>query len=186
MNFSLRLRSNQVIQNLSLGLALAVLICCSCTATHQASSKYPPITKIEPPENGFFTKQLSFHGILIKAPAVVVDEAMYSAYDRMAIETAHIPNVVSNLAGAGAELHIIGRNQVTTDLPEWRMDKHVPLYEPTYNGNTRDRRTRGMGGLITSCGEENLLNLPSDRYFGNNICMHEFAHNIEGTGMGQE
>src|SRR5208283_3481465 len=55
-----------------------------------------------------------------------------------------------------------------------------------YNGLTRDVRTRGMGGLITSCGEEGLLKLRSDRYFGNDICMHEFAHNIEGTGMGSD
>jgi hypothetical protein len=92
---------------------------------------------------------------------------------------------VSNIALAGGELHIIGRNQVTTDLPEWRQDKHVPLYEPTYDGATRDRRTRGMGGLITSCGEENLLNLPADRYRGSDICLHEFAHEIEGFGIGQ-
>lgn len=152
--------------------------------TNKPASAYPKIEPIDPPENGFFTKVLSFNGILIKAPEVVVDEAMFRAYDRMERETAHIPMVVTNLAAAGAELHIIGRNQVTTDLPEWRQDKHVPLDE--YNGLTRDVRTRGMGGLITSCGEEGLLKLRSDRYFGNDICMHEFAHNIEGTGMGSE
>ena len=154
--------------------------------TTKPAAQYPGIEVIDPPEYGFFTKALSFHGILIKAPAVVVDDAMYRAYDRMALETARIPNVVSNIAAAGGELHIIGRNQVTTDLPEYRMDKHVPLYEPTYNGQTRDRRTRGMGGLITSCGEENLLNLPNDRYRGSDICLHEFAHNIEDAGMGRE
>lgn len=154
--------------------------------TNKPASAYPKIQVIDPPENGFFTKVLSFNGILIKAPAVVVDDAMYRAYDRMALETARIPMAVSNIAAAGGELHIIGRNQVTTDLPEWRQDKHVPLYEPTYNGATRDRRTRGMGGLITSCGEENLLNLPTDRYRGSDICLHEFAHNIEGSGMGRE
>lgn len=141
----------------------------------------PEIQTINPPEDGFFTKLLSFHGVLIKAPSVVVDEALYITYDRMAIETAHLPMVVTNLAAAGAELHIIGRDQVTTDLPEWRQDKHVPLDE--YNGLTRDQRTRGMGGLITSCGEENLLKLPTDRYRGRDICMHEFAHNIEGAGI---
>jgi len=134
--------------------------------TSKPASAYPAIEPIDPPENGFFTKVLSFHGILIKAPAVVVDEALYRAYDRMAVETARIPMAVSNIGAAGGELHIIGRDQVTTDLPEWRQDKHVPLYEPTYNGATRDRRTRGMGGLITSCGEENLLGLPDDRYRG--------------------
>src|SRR5579863_91464 len=148
------------------------------------SQIHPPIQSIDPPEDGFYTKVLSFHGILIKAPSVVTDEAMYIAYDRMATETAHLPMVITNLAAAGAQLHIIGRDQVTTDLPEWRQDKHVPLDE--YNGLTRDQRTRGMGGLITSCGEENLLKLPTDRYRGRDICMHEFAHNIEGAGIPRE
>jgi len=145
------------------------------------SAPRPEIQTINPPENDFFTKVLSFHGVLIKAPSEVVDEALYITYDRMATETAHLPMVVTNLAAAGAELHLIGRDQVTTDLPEWRQDKHVPLDE--YNGLTRDQRTRGMGGLITSCGEENLLKLPTDRYKGRDICMHEFAHNIEGAGI---
>ena len=149
--------------------------------TPQTSPRDAKIEPIDPPESDFFTKQLSFHGILIKAPSVVVDDAMYALYDRMATETAHLPVAVTNLAAAGAQIHIIGRDQVTTDLPEWRQDKHVPLDE--YNGLTRDQRTRGMGGLITSCAEENLLNLPQDRYRGRDICMHEFAHNIEGAGM---
>lgn len=150
-------------------------------AAATAGPSRPKIQPIDPPEDGFFTKQLSFHGILIKAPAVVDDQALYVLYDRMARETEHLPMVVTNLAAAGAQIHIIGRNQVTTDLPEWRQDKHVPLDE--YNGLTRDQRTRGMGGLTTSCAEENLLNLPNDRYRGRDICMHEFAHNIEGHGM---
>jgi hypothetical protein len=95
------------------------------------------------------------------------------------------PMVISNLIAAGAELHIIGRKQVTTDLPEWRQDKHVPLDE--YNGLTRDVRTRGMGGLLTSCGEENLLRLPreEDRYFGRDICLHEFSHCLDQHGLPQ-
>lgn len=142
---------------------------------------HPKIQVIDPPEDGFFTKAISLNGIAIKAPSVVADEALYVAWDRIGRETAHLPTVVSNLAAAGAQIHIIGRNQVTTDLPEWRQDKHVPLDE--YNGLTRDERTRGMGGLITSCAEENLLNLPTDRYRGRDICLHEMAHNIEGEGI---
>lgn len=145
------------------------------------SKSYPKIQAINPPEDGFFTKVISVDGIPIKASSVVVDDALYAAYDRIRMETAHLPMVVANLAAAGAELHLIGRNQGTTDLPEWRQDKHVPLDE--YDGLTRDQRTRGMGGLITSCGEENLLNLQEDRYRGRDICLHEFAHNIEEAGM---
>ena len=170
-------------------LALAAVASCSPAqpVPDQAQTKsvsHPKIQAIDPPEDGFFTKELSFHGILIKAPSVVADEALYVVYDRMARETAHLPMVVTNLAAAGAQVHLIGRDQVTTDLPEWRQDKHVPLDE--YNGLTRDERTRGMGGLITSCAEENLLNLPTDRYRGRDICMHEFAHNIENHGIPRE
>jgi hypothetical protein len=141
----------------------------------------PPIHRLEPPTEGFFAKSLDFGGITIKAPAVVVDEALYAAWDRLQLMLQHQPNITTNLAAAGAELHIIGRDQVTTDLPEWRKDKGVPLAE--YNGLTRDQRTRGMGGLLTSCGEENLLRLKKDRYRGRDICIHEFAHNIRNHGI---
>ncbi len=144
----------------------------------------PKITVINPPAKGFFAKQLDFHGIAIKAPEVVVDEALFAAYGRLSLLVTNLltkqPQVLSNLVAAGAELHIIGRDQVTTDLPEWRHDKGKPLQE--YNGLTRDQRTRGMGGLLTSCGEENLLRLSQDRYRGRDICLHEFSHNILNHG----
>jgi hypothetical protein len=142
------------------------------------------IQTISPPEKDFFTKRLDYYGIPIKAPAVVVDDALYAAYGRLSMLLSNQPIVVSNLVAAGAELHIIGRDQVTTDLPEWRHDKGVP--RPEYNGKTRDERTRGMGGLLTSCGEENLLRLEKDRYRGRDICIHEFSHNIRNHGMPKE
>ena len=144
-----------------------------------------PIRSIDPPEQGFFAKSLDFHGIPIKAPQVVADQALYAAYARLSLLFYGLldtqPMVISNLVAAGAELHIIGRNQATTDLPEWRQDKDKKLAE--YHGLTRDERTRGMGGLLTSCGEENLLCLTNDRYRGRDICLHEFAHNIRNHGI---
>jgi len=139
------------------------------------------ITRLDPPEKDFFTKELICHGIPIKAPDVVADEALFEAYSRMSMELKNLPMVASNLAAAGVEVHIIGRNQVTTDLPEWRQDKGKPLAE--YHGLTRDQRTRGMGGRLTSCGEENLLKLPNDRYHGRDILVHEFAHSIRDYGL---
>lgn len=142
------------------------------------------ITIIDPPEKDFFSKRLDFHGIPIKAHQVVVDEALYAARDRLALLFTNLltkqPLVISNLAAAGAALHLIGRDQVTTDLPEWRHDKGKKLAE--YNGLTRDERTRGMGGRLTSCGEENLLKLAKDRYRGRDICLHEFSHNVLNNG----
>ena len=149
-----------------------------------AQAEKPVISVIAPPEKGFFSKELSFHGIAIKAHTVVSDQALYAAYDRLALMLEHLPLMVTNLVGARVELHIIGKDQVTTDLPEWRQDKGKPL--PEYNGLTRDQRTRGMGGRLVSCGEENLLKLEQDRYRGRDICLHEFAHAIRNQAMSRD
>ena len=134
----------------------------------------PPIILLDPPDQGFFSKRLDYHGIPIKAHKDVADEALYAAYDHLALELGNIPVVCSNLVTAGAELHIVGSNQVTSDMPENHHFKGRP-FERNVN---IDRRTRGVGGLITSCGEENLLKSRNDRYYGSDICMHEFAHDI--------
>jgi hypothetical protein len=144
----------------------------------------PPIVLIDPPEKEFFSKMLDYHGIPIKAHTVVTNEALYIAYDRLSMMLSNLPMVISNLAAAEVALHIIGRDQVTTDLPEWRHDKGRII--PEYNGLTRDQRTRGMGGRLTSCGEENLLKLDNDRYKGRDICVHEFAHAIRNRAMSQD
>ena len=60
-------------------------------------------------------------------------------------------------------------------------DKGKPL--PEYKGLTRDEQTRGMGGKLVSCGEENLLRSAKDRYRGRDICVHEFGHVIRNIGI---
>ena len=59
-------------------------------------------------------------------------------------------------------MHIIGEHQGTSDLPEHRHMKGVDGGYTGEKGVTLDQRARGMGGLQTSCGEENLLDLDSD------------------------
>ena len=165
-------------------LLLALLAATNCALAapgEPPAISSPSIAIIAPPEKGFFAKRLDYEGIVIKAPTNVVDDALFAARGRLLMMLSNLPSVRVKLAAAGAELHIIGRDQVTTDLPEWRHDKGKPLQE--YNGLTRDQRTRGMGGLHTSCGEENLLKLDKDRYRGRDICVHEFAHNILQHGM---
>ena len=157
--------------------AFGLVFSCSAAETR------PPIVTLNPPEQDFFSKEILFRGIPIKAHQVVSDEALYAAYDHLSLLLSNLPVVVTNLVAAKVELHIIGKDQVTTDLPEWRQDKGVKL--PEYNGLTRDQRTRGMGGQLTSCGEENLLKLDNDRYHGRDICVHEFAHAIRNYGLNQ-
>lgn len=164
-----------------------LLLCAgnSLGAAEPASPKIPAIRHLDPPQQEFFSKQLDFETIPIKAHQVVSDEALVAGYARLQSLFAHFGSyreaILGNLAKARVELHIIGRSQVTTDLPEWRKDKGKPLAE--YNGLTRDQRTRGMGGRLVSCGEENLLGLKEDRYFGRSICVHEFAHAIRNHGI---
>lgn len=164
-------------------LVLALLVAPAGTRA-QDSTNIPSVKPIDPPEKDFFSKQLDFQGIPIKAHAVVSDAALREGYQRLDTMLRHLPEIVTNLARARVELHIIGKDQVTTDLPEWHHDKGKPLAE--YNGLTRDERTRGMGGRLVSCGEENLLKLPNDRYRGRDICLHEFAHAVRNFGMSRE
>lgn len=156
-------------------LALGVALATSAEAGSDLSQENV-IAKIDPPEKDFYSKVIYYRGIPIKSSSEVVDEAVFAARDRLAMMLANLPDICENLHTANAELHIIGRNEVTSDLPEWRFDKGKPL--PEYNGLTIDQRTRGMGGRISSCGEENLLKLEKDRYFGRDICVHEFSHCI--------
>ena len=66
------------------------------------------------------------------------------------------PDVLEAMAKNGTRLIIIGKDQVYTDMPEYRNSPN-PEYQ--------NERVRGTGGLdVTSFGEENLLNLPIDRY----------------------
>jgi hypothetical protein len=91
----------------------------------------------------------------------------------------HIPNVRANLIAAGVEVHIIGRKQMLTDLPELRAFKGKRL-----EGRDADQQ-RGISGETVACAEENLLELPDDPYYSMNVdtCVHEFAHAIQLEGI---
>jgi alpha-glucosidase len=141
--------------------------------------KTPAILHISPPELGFYAKKLVYEGIPIKAHEMVVDAALREARDRLHRMLHNTPVILQNLVEAGVELHIIGRDQVTSDLPE-----HRHMKDKSYDGDkTIDERTRGVGGKMASCGEENLLKLRGDRYEGRDICVHEFAHSIYEFGL---
>ena len=82
-------------------------------------------------------------------------------------------DILDTMARFGTRLIVIGRDQVYTDMPEYR---NAP--NPAY----LNERVRGTGGLdVTSFGEENLLNLPFDRYDDESIAVHEFCHTIDAA-----
>ena len=162
----------------AVGLALVMAIFAPPFAKGQDG-----IVPISPPEQGFFSKKIAYEGIPIKAHKDVDDRALLEARRRLAEMLGKTPEIVHNLVEVGAELHIIGKDQNTSDLPSERHWKGKPFeaYGKFFN---IDERTRGVGGLPASCGEENLLKLPSDRYRDHrDICRHEFAHTVFDYGL---
>jgi hypothetical protein len=142
------------------------------------------ITHISPPEQGFFSRKVIFRGIPIKAHQVVADAALLEAHRRLSRMLAYMPVVVDNLVDVRAEMHIIGKDQQNSDLPYLRHWKGKPYESYGRSFSSFDERNRGIGGIPASCGEENLLMLPSDRFTDRrDICTHEFAHTVFNYGL---
>ena len=68
---------------------------------------------------------------------------------------------------------VMAPSEMTTDVPEQR----------SWDKEYWDKRARGMGGKLSSCGEENLLNLKGDHYGKENILIHEFNHAVHQQGL---
>lgn len=136
---------------------------------------------------GFFRKYVDCEGIEVRSSSAVADAALLRACDKIGLMLRNIPTVWRTLARRGAELHIIGRDEQTSDLPEFRERRGKLYIDNKGRLTTIDARTRGMGGLLSSCGEENILHLPGDRYGdGSDVCIHEFSHAIMDYGLEAE
>jgi hypothetical protein len=121
----------------------------------------------------FYKKYVDINGLPVLASAEVADEALQRTYDFVTHLLAGRPDILQAMIQNGTRLIIIGKDQVYTDMPEYRNSRN-PEYQ--------NERVRGTGGFdITSFGEENLLNLPIDRYDDESIAVHEFCHTIDAA-----
>jgi hypothetical protein len=121
----------------------------------------------------FYKKHLDAGGLSIAAAPVVADEALERTHHIVTHLLAGRPDIHAAMKKHGTRLIIIGKDQVYTDMPEYRNHPN-PVYQ--------NERVRGTGGLtVTSFGEENLLNLPIDRYDDESIAVHEFCHTIDAA-----
>lgn len=124
----------------------------------------------------FYEKYLNAAGLPIIGSKAVNDEAFYKTRDVILMMLEKCPSVKAKLIDNNARIAIIGKNELTTDLPE-------------YNGmgEQMNNRARGFGGTLalpmTSGGEENILCLNNDRYNGEDILIHEFAHTMHLMGI---
>jgi hypothetical protein len=144
----------------------------------------------------FYAKYLDAEGIPVIASKRVSDSALYVGRDIINYMLAKRPDVRKELVSHQARLSIIGRHEMQTDLPECRdWKKPAKDDERLTDGERADydkpggiasmtdqqywnQRARGMGGIQSSCAEENLLGIPGTRYYGENITVHEFSHDI--------
>ncbi|MBB6053251.1 hypothetical protein [Armatimonas rosea] len=125
------------------------------------------------PARRFYRKHVDLKGLHIAAAAVVDDAALVRTHFLVSHLLAGRADVLETMARVGTRLIVIGKDQVYTDMPEYR---NAP--NPAY----LNERVRGTGGLdVTSFGEENLLNLPLDRYDDESIAVHEFCHTVDAA-----
>jgi alpha-glucosidase len=121
----------------------------------------------------FYKKYLDVKGLPVVAAADVADEALQRTHFLVTRLLAGRPDVLEAMVKNGTRLIVIGKDQVYTDMPEYRN---------SVNAAYLNERVRGTGGFdVTSFGEENLLNLPIDRYDDESIAVHEFCHTIDAA-----
>jgi hypothetical protein len=129
-------------------------------------------------DTDFYKKHLDYKGFSILASAKVSDAGLYEARYLIDKLLGQREDILKALIDSGCRFMVMAPTEMTTDVPEQRRLKNDPK-------TNWDRRARGLGGRLSSCGEENLLNLPGDRYRQENILIHEFNHAIHQQGLRQ-
>lgn len=120
----------------------------------------------------FYKKYIDVEGLPVMASDEVADLALQRTYEIVTHMLAGRPDILKAMGDQGMYLIVIGKEQVYTDMPEYRNNR---------NPDFINERVRGSGGRPTSFGEENLLSLPLDRYDDESIGVHEFCHTIDST-----
>lgn len=131
----------------------------------------------------FYQKYIETEGLYVTSSGKVSDEALLKACDIISLMLAKRPDVKAHMVKKGCHVMVIGKDEETCDLPEFA---HICNCEDSIK--YWNWRARGFGGapedeFSSSCGEENLLALPQDKYVGENIQIHEFAHLIHTVGI---
>lgn len=147
-----------------------------------------------PGQAQFYVQRRDADGISIIGSAKVPPQALDTAATLVEQILAHRPDLGRWLARQGYRVAVMAESEATTDLPEqahWtrpdRSDPRLTRCERKHYdariGKLSDReywdaRARGMAGPLTSGAAEDLLGLPSSRYYGETIFVHEFSHNV--------
>ena len=152
----------------------------------------PDSLKLDP----FYKKYINTEGIPIMSSSNVPDIALIVANDIINHMLMKRKDVKMELIRRKSKVLVMAETEMETDLPERRHWKKPQRDDPRLTPNEREnyakpfgigtmsdkqywnQRARGMGGIAVSCAEENLLGYAGTRYYGENILVHEFGHNI--------
>ena len=161
-------------------LLAAVLIAFSTLAAPEVTAPPEPFFELVDEEDRavareFYKKFIDVNGMPVVAAGEVANQALQRTHEIVTNMLAGRPDITKALVDSGMYLIIIGKDQVYTDMPEYRNAR---------NSDYMNERVRGTGGRPTSFGEENLLSLPIDRYDDESIGVHEFSHTIDRTLRG--
>lgn len=161
------------------------------TAAQRPAVTAPPARWATDP---FYARWVDAGGIPILASTKTPDRALLLAREIVRSMLSGRPDLAAELVREGQRVAIMAADESTLDIPEQRNWTKPAADDPRLTrcerkhyaeriGRLTDRaywdaRARGMGGVLTSVGEENVLAAPNDRYHGSSILVHEFAHAI--------
>ncbi len=124
----------------------------------------------------FYKKHVDYKGFSILSSAKVSDAGLLEARYLIDQLLGDREDILKAMIQRGCRFMVMAPTEMTTDVPEQRHLKNDPKTD-------WDKRARGLGGKLSSCGEENLLNLKGDRYRQENILIHEFNHAVHQQGL---
>ncbi|HEY6722527.1 MAG TPA: hypothetical protein VI197_00810 [Polyangiaceae bacterium] len=122
----------------------------------------------------FYQKYADARGLPVVSSMSPADEALTRVCELVIDMVSARPDVVEALVERHVRFAVIGEDELTNDIPEFSyLDDYI------------NQRARGLGGLpAASCAEESILcNTELDRWRGEGICVHEFAHTISMGGL---
>ncbi len=184
------MKAGRSVAGLRGAFACAALAAALPSCTGRPVSAPPPALGAE----RFYAKHVAARGIPILSSARVSDRALLAARDMAEGMLAHRQDLAAWLAVNDYRVALIAEDEALLDLPDkahWtkpapndpRLTRCEIKHYAERIGALSDRaywdaRARGIGGHRMAAAEEDVLGLPSSRYWGETIFVHEMAHSV--------
>ncbi len=131
----------------------------------------------------FYKKYMDANEIPVVSSEKVNDEALMRTCKVISQMLSKREDVKKAMVAKNCRFMVIAQKEEVCDIPEYAAICDTPENIAFWN-----KRARGFGGApeddySASCGEENILSLPGDKYKGESILVHEFAHIIHTVGI---